>query len=338
MHKKPEYTLALDFDYNIEADEDGSTQSEMQLMDNCGERWNYRYNMMLERKGEFSFASAYGAWMHASLEEWYSTKGKSWSWNPEIRMPKGLMSADQIQEQEYWEALGPTQLEVYTSHYKHDFKIFKIKPDDIETVIDLEVEFPFGVFRLKGMIDVLLYHLGRKGYFIMDHKTSSRLDKSTILGWDFRFQFMFYCWLARKMWPDRKIKGWIPNGIKKSQLVWNREKEGVEEHMARIKVDMLENPQKYFYREPLLLTKGAMSHFENEILMPKLYRIHLLRDPGTPDSVKAAIARNKNTDYCTKYGAKYACPYLPLCQGGEREMFRYVRRETKHVELSEELE
>lgn len=327
-----------EFSLNPELAVEGFTQSEMSMMSNCAQRWNFRYNLMLEKKGEFNWAAAYGSWMHAALEEWYTTKGKRWTWNPTFRKPP-MFTGIMRQEQEYWEALGKMQMQVYTSYYKNDHKIFSFREGGVEEIVDIDFKQDGWTFRLKGMIDLLLYHEGRKGYFTMDHKTSSRLDRATIMGWDFRFQFMFYCWLAKRRWPKLKIKGWIPNGIKKSQLKFNPDKEGLEEHIGRVREDMLAYPEKYFYREPLPFTKDAIDHFEIATLRPKLLKLKMLMDPKVPMDQKVAIANDRNTDYCVKYGAKYACPYLALCEKGpEIEGFRYVRREHKHEELLDEEE
>lgn len=328
--------LPTDFELNPDLAVEGFTQSEMQTLDNCAQRWNYRYNLMLERKGEFNWPTTYGSWMHASLEEWYMTKGKRFTWDPRYKNKTKNLSLQQRLEREYWEKLGQVQLEVYTSYYKNDHKVFDVMQGGVEHIVDIDFKQDGWTFRLKGMIDLLLHHRGRNGLFTMDHKTSSRLDRAVIMGWSFRFQFMFYCWLASKKWPKKKIKGWMPNGIKKPELRWNPEKEGVDEHMQRVREDMLTNPDKYFYREPLLFTKDAVAHFETFTLRPKLLKLKMLMDPKTPMEVKIALGRNMNSDYCVKYGAKYACPYLPMCEKGEEvNKFLYQKREHKHEELED---
>lgn len=332
--------LPTDFEMHPETLEDGITQSEMQTMDNCPEKWNNRYNLRLTRKDEFSWASAYGKAVHAALEEWYSTKCRRYTWDLPLP-PKGtILDLQRRQEYEYWDHLGQVQMQVYTSYYKRDPKVFKVLQDGIEQIVRVTYDLDDDTsFELTGMIDLLLHHFGQAGIFTMDHKTTGRLDRAVTLGWTFRFQFMFYCWLAHRAFPKLKIKGWIPNGIKKSQLQWKPEKEGIEEHMARIRTDMLEFPEKYFYREPLIFRKDNIRHFEETQLKPKLYLYKLLKDPKTPMETKIAIGRRTNTDICTKYGTGHQCPYLPLCEHGPSvEGFRYRRRDVKHTELEEALE
>lgn len=326
-----------DFHLNPDLLTEGITQSEMQTLDNCPERWNNRYNLMIEKKGEFAWSTTYGGWIHSALEEWYSSGCRQYSLNFNFRHKPLSPNPEWRREKEYYEALAEVQMQVYTSFYKNDKKVLRLKDAKVEEIVRLEYEFDDRVFLLTGMIDMLVYHEGRRGFFTLDHKTSQRMDRSTVMGWDFRFQFMFYCWLAKKKWPKIKILGWIPNGIKKPQLRWNQDKEDLQEHMARVRTDMLEFPDKYFYRDVLPFTKNAIERFERVSLRPKLIRYKLLTDPKTPMEVKVALGRNQNSDYCVKYGAKYACPYLPLCQKGpEINGFMYQKREHKHEELQED--
>jgi hypothetical protein len=321
----PPLSLAI----NASLIEEGMTQSEMQLMDNCPEAWYLRYNLMLTRKGEFSWATTYGGWMHSFLEEYYATKGKRWSVNPELRERKFITGAV-LQEYEYWAGLLQIQAEIYASHFKQDFKLYKIKEN--ETLVD----FTWKGVRLKGKIDLYVFAKHLKGYYVWDHKTASRIDKQTVMGWDFRFQFMFYCWLAWKIWPKRKVKGFIVNAIRKPQIR-KGERESTGSFLQRVRSDMLARPEFYFYREPLKLRAGDLQHFEDQILTPKINRIKMMLDPKIKDSVKIAMLRNKNTDHCLAYNRP--CQFMQICKNGfDIEQHFYIKREHKHEELVLEFE
>lgn len=327
------HVTPLQFSINPDNIAEGFTQSEMQMLDDCPEKWYLTYNMMLKKRGAFSWALQYGTWIHSALEEWYTSGCRSYTWEPEIPMHvKKFLSAPMLALEEYWREIGRVQMQVYVSHYKKDRKVLQLLQKlGAEQIVDLSFE---GI-RLKGLIDLPIKHLLRNANFIMDHKTCSRLDKQTTMGWNFRFQFIFYNWLAWKAWPEYKFKGTIINAIKKPALQFNPQKESVHEHTQRVQESMMEKPDEYFYREPLLLTKGNLQEFEDTILKPKLHRIKLFRDPKISDEIKFAILRNKNTSHCVAYGQ--ACPFLPACQHGlETEAFQYHVRETKHEELNNE--
>lgn len=316
-----------EFEINPEIIDEGFTQSEMQLWDNCPEKWYLGYNLMLQRRGKFSWPLTYGGWVHGGLEEFYLTKGKRWSINPVIPN-KNLLSNDVLADFDYWKMLAKIQMEIYASHYKHDFKFFQV--DSVETVADIVWR---GV-RLKGKLDVYAWSTAHKGFYVIDHKTTGRLDKQTVLGWDFRLQFMIYCWFASKLWPDKPVHGYFINAIKKPQLRQGKD-EPISAFLQRIQCDMMARPEMYFYRERLRLKKIDLAHFEEKILAPKIDRIKMILNPKVPDSIKSMLVRNMNTDYCMHYGQP--CEFMNACKNGldiERHAFR--KRTTKHEELQEE--
>lgn len=328
MKRTPKLPL-MEFELNSEMIGEGLTQSEMQCWDNCAEKWYLGYNLKLTKKGKFSWALTYGSWIHASLEEFYRTKGKRWSWSPDMpAQDRQFLTQDQLAEQEYYQKLGKIQMEIYASHYKGDASFMEIEAT--EEVVDMTFE---GV-RLKGMLDVFFYSKAHKGFYVMDHKTTGRLDRQVIMGWDFRLQFMFYCWLAKQVWgKTMPVKGYFINAMKKPQL---RQKmgESLQQFLTRIEVDMKQKDDEYFYRDRLILKQGDMDHFENEILRPKLQRVKALFDPAIPNSVKGFLLRNKNTDHCLTYGQP--CEFLNVCKHGlEPERANFFIREHKHEELEE---
>lgn len=319
----------LEFEINPKYLNEGLTQSEMQCWDNCAEKWYLGYNLMLQLRGKFSWALTYGGWMHSALEEFYATKGKRWSWNPDLKDQGKWLRQQQLADAEYWQALGKIQMEIYASYYKQDFKLYKILAT--EEKLDLEFE---GV-RLKGMLDVWSWSEAHKGFYVWDHKTTGRLDKQVVTGWDFRLQFMFYCWCASKLWPKQPVHGFIINAIKKPQLR-RGVNEPLSEFLQRVQSHMMQEPLKYFYRERLRLKREDLVHFESHILRPKLQRVRMLLNPKVSDEVKFALLRNKNTDHCLHYGQP--CEFMPICRNGIKiEGAAYRVRKHKHEELIEEI-
>jgi hypothetical protein len=113
-----------------------------------------------------------------------------------------------------------------------------------------------------------------------------------------------------------------------------KQHESWEQFLARLGAEMCMEPEKYFYRERLLMNQGSLEYFEEHVLGPKLHRIALLTNPDVSDSIKNSIVKNMNTDYCQRYGGP--CSYLPLCNHGfDLEGFQYQQRAVKHTELEE---
>lgn len=321
-----------DFDINLDSIADGLTQSEMQTWDDCPEKWYLGYNLMLHKIGKFSWPLVYGHWIHGAWQEFYTTKGKRWSLDTTIR-DRQFIAQENLIKEDYWRGVAEVQMSCYASHFKNDHKI--IKAVGIEEIVDIWFEG----FRLKGMIDLYSQDLTCKNpsYFVWDHKTTYMLNRAVVLGWDFRFQFLFYCWIATKVkkWKDMPCKGFMVNAMKKPQL-----KQGVHESLdaflQRLQNDMMERPEAYYYREKLLLSKDTLKRFEDNILRPKLNRLKLMLDPKVDPLIKITVLRNKNTNHCvSKFGSQ--CEFLKACQNGlETEGFQYRKRDVKHQELETE--
>lgn len=316
---------------------EGCTQSEMTTLDNCGMLWWWRYGLMLKKKGMFSWALVFGSGFHTALEEMYATAGERWS-APDLRkyIPAGMsLSQAQQHDLEYWQGVLKIQTECYRDYWKDDFKVWKT--EKVELIIDLIADLGFGPIRLKGMIDLSFMNILNKGMWMLDHKTTGRLNLATVQGWDFRFQFMFYLWLyneyQKQQGSEQRFRGYYINAIKKP-TIRVRKGDTLEVFFERLRNEMMMEPEKYYYREQLLLNQGSLDYFEKNVLTPKLHRIFLLTNPTISDSIKSSIVHNMNTDNCQRYGV---CEFLPLCQHGQEiEGFQYETRAVKHTELEGE--
>lgn len=301
--------------------DDGFTQSEFSDM-SCMQRWNNRYNKRLQKQGAFSFALTVGSLWHEAQEQFYATKGKRVYVAP-LQFPEGVIPSIQDHlTKDYWNAVLPRMMEAYSIYYKDDFE--KLTINAIETELDVM----YKGFRLRGKIDLDFNDI--EGRWTMDHKTTGRLNKNIVAGWDFRFQFMFYTWLYWKMLNEvLKIKGFYVNATKKPELRVKKN-ESLPEFAQRVFQDMIEEPEKYFYREKMLLTREALQRFENETVNPKLAIIqYIVDEPDSP--VAQALMINKNTEECQKWGPP--CQFIELCQHGDKMSFLYDQKERKHLEL-----
>ncbi len=316
----------LTFELAPETANDGWTQSEITTMDDCGQMWYWRYDQRLRKKGEFSWALVVGSCVHATLEQMYATKGARWS-IPALIYPEGtILTPTQMEKETYWVMVIQAMMTAYAQHYQSDFERFVV--DEIEE----KVEVRFMGFIFRGMIDLRYRPQANDGLWIMDHKTTSRLNLQVTGSWDFRFQFMFYLWLKWKANPDGAPRGYVTNGIKKPELRQGK-KETVEEFAERVRVDMVHEPQKYFYREKMPMATDAMMNFETNVLAPKIYRLQMLQGKDGPVPA-ATVAHNMNTNHCQAYGRP--CEYIDLCRFGRDKMgFLYEQRGAKHEELEE---
>lgn len=304
---------------------EGFTQSELTTFGDCAQKWHWRYNRMIEKAGSFSFALMFGTAFHQSMEEYYSTKGKRVS-VATLQFDKGVIaSADDLLKLEYWQHVLSAMVKAYCIYYKGDFDLGEI--EQIEEELDVE----YRGFRLRGKVDLRMMIKG-DGRYIYDHKTTSRLTKEVVAGWDFRFQFMFYLWLKSIQDSKMKLKGYFINAVKKPELKVKKD-ESIPAFGQRVFEDMVMNPDKYYYREAYPITKDALQHFQTMVVDPRLTLLKAAGDLNTPRDLAEAILFNKNTNECQHYtGAP--CPYLELCRHGEEKMgFLYTKKERKHMEL-----
>jgi hypothetical protein len=96
---------------------------------------------------------------------------------------------------------------------------------------------------------------------------------------------------------------------------------------------MVQEPDKYFYRDAFPVSPETLQHFQTTVIDHKLKKLEAVLDPKTPIDLAKAIIQDKNTDECQHYNGP-PCPYLDLCRHGFQKMkFLYRKKENKHEEL-----
>lgn len=313
---------------NPETIKQGWSQSEIMMLGNCPYKWNMRYNQRLTKTGFPEWSLLFGTAFHNFCEQYY--KGVEEIEFPEIVLPEDVIVTAQIEsELEYWNRILEATCEAYLVYYKADHKFYEVDPDDVELEIEHTVKVYDQKIKLRGKIDLMGLHEGKP--FIMDNKSASRFSQEQAEGWDFKFQFMFYMWLAKEA-KKFKASKFIVNGVRKPQLRQKKD-ETPAMFLNRIVDTIKKEPSNYFYRQTLLMSKHSMTHFEKTILMPKLARIALIQDQEIDDAIKSLFILDKNTDHCHVYGTR--CQYHKLCQNGpEGELETFTVRENKHTELT----
>lgn len=300
---------------------EGFTQSEFSDM-SCMQRWNYRYNQLLYKPGIINFPFKVGSGFHDGMEQFYATSGKRVNIATlqfdEYDIPS-LADNDAL---DYWNAILPVMMEAYQIYYIEDAIKWRILQ------IEREVDLLFEDLRFRGKIDLTLEN--KNGFWIADHKSSSKLNKWTVAGWDFRFQFMFYIWIMSKIETKLKLKGYIVNLVKKTELRIKKT-ESLPEFAQRVRQDMIAEPDKYFYRESYIISKDALLHFEKSVLGPKVTKLkYIIENPNHP--LAKALMEEKNTDECQKYGGK-PCDFIDICRHGSQMLSLYRTKPQKHLEL-----
>jgi hypothetical protein len=289
----------------------------------CFQRWNWRYNQLLEKPGVIPFPLVVGSGFHDSMEQHYLTQGARVNVATLQFREFDVPSLADIEKLSYWNHVLPAMIEAYRIYYKNDF----IKWDILSVERDIDVEYRG--FRIRGKID--LTFSDTSGAWILDHKTTSRITKEVVAGWDFRFQFMFYIWMLSKSPDEPPLKGYWVNAVKKPELRVKKN-ESLPEFAERVKQDMIIEPDKYFFRDKFIVSKGALAHFEKSVVDLRLDLLeYVIANPSS--KLARSIIEQKNTDECQKFGGQ-PCPYIDLCRHGLDAMGHlYTSRPTKHEEL-----
>lgn len=293
--------------------QDGITQSEMTVMDECMFKWNMRYNRRLELEGYYRIPLMFGTAWH-QFQEVFHGGGKVENGIPILSFPENavVVEGDEDKLKQYqWMLDG--MCKGYAKFYKDDLKTFKWK------FIEKEFEVEFMGLKFKFKID----RLSTKGE-LFDAKTTSMLRNDILAKWDFKFQFIFYAWGVFK--ADCPVNEFIVDVVKKPQIRPTKG-EPLIAYGRRVEMDLLGKPDQYFYRNKVDVSKEVMANFQENILMPKIERWKLMNEaPGS------LMWNNKNTEACHHYGE--TCQYFPICSGTGSPK-DYIKLPVKHTEYNE---
>ena len=289
---------------------------------NCRKKFYYSYMCGLSPR-TLQVPFLVGGLFHDELERMYTDK----KWDLESadkRITKAIHVAivesdilDDREAQGLWQqrAILKGILKGYKAKYKKD-KTWKIRSAEEKFRIELK-----NGWKYAGMIDMLIF----KGQqlFIVEHKTTSRLDQGYVGRLPLDNQIIGYSWAVFKL-LKKMPKGVIYNVVKKTQLRQGGA-EKFENYLKRVTEDYVLNPTKYYYRETLLFTKKDLQSFQIE-LYKLIEEIERCEDTGF---------YYRNPTACTMYGK---CLFMPLCTMGmnDNSLMQYSIRDSVHAELEEE--
>lgn len=326
------------------------TQSEIMTRAACPRKWYYRYAMKLDKLGAPNYHLIYGTMMHAALAKLYvsghygETPKEYPIEIPNIVIPEeAIMSPQDRAEMELTKAKVQILFDAYRIHYYKEDSYLRT------AIVEETLETKWKGLTLQGRIDMAAYPNNRDALFIWDWKTAGRFDATMLDAWSFRFQFLFYAWLYWKV-RDKKPAGIMANGLAKSMLrpkIVDKKlgtRETMNAYLTRIKKQVREYRDRFFYRQRMPFTNNTLEKFEKEILGPHIDSFILLKNMPTTLAAMtnielatvSGLAMAMNTGHCHVYNS--FCEFLPLCKDGPLMLGEYNIREVKHVELDTETE
>lgn len=307
--------------------EEGFTQSEIAILNECGFKWHLMYNLRLSSHNpQWHFAIG-SAW-HKIMENLYESKGRTFQPFGGVKLDPYVDCTPEVQAlQEQEERILIVYAEEYMERFKDEFATLQIS--GLEQIHDLTIDWKGQKIRLKGMID-LAGQIGSHE-IIMDHKSSKNISQALMRGWQFRFQFMFYHWINQQIKGKRRVR-FVINAMRKPSIRVKKF-ESLNGFLQRLRAEIRSDPTKYFFRETLILSSGQLERFESQTLAPKLNKLALIQNPATPANVLSAIVLDKNTEACVNIITGAYCPFFEICEK-DLSADRFTRREHKHPELA----
>lgn len=303
--------------------DEGFTQSELSLMDECALKWNYRYNNRLGRGDQFDWNLHVGSAWHAWQEGWRKgTMGTDTVFDVEVN-DSVLQDHEFEQKKEYWEHVLPAYQRVYANLYKGE-------NEEHWDIIEEELQYDFLGYQIRGKIDLASDKLN----FIRDFKSTVSAWLISGDGWHFKLQFMLYCWLMTKNHPDWAKKPFFNFQLDMMQkpALKHTKSESWAGHLQRVCADVASRPEFYFKRESYKITPDMIKRFETNVLTPKIKRIEVAATKDTGFYLNNSILENPNTNACNMYGKQ--CEFFNICEKGwNAAQFFYTQREKKHQEL-----
>jgi len=294
---------------------------------------------MFKKKGSFSWALLFGHAMHQMLDRYYKDQYAKECQIPAFEFEDDvILRPDQTDDHRYWQMLLEVMFDRYIKYWDSE---------DAKMVVEAteqEVEYNYEGFRLRGKLDMVFRPSKKDGIFILDHKTTYDINESLVLGWQFRFQFLFYAWLYWKI-SKQYPAGVYVNALKKPlERRSVKKQESVEEFIKRIELNMQIEPEKYFKRFRLPIDKSTLARFEKYTLKPLLFGFKTVSGLSqlTPrefeeqqisdDDINAQFL-TANTDHCHVYNKP--CEFLELCQNNFDDFANeYIAMPFKHAELT----
>ena len=229
----------------------------------------------------------------------------------------GISSA---QSDKVWaqQALAFAMVNGYAHYWlKADLKRYKV----------IETEKAFKLKMGKGMVyrgkrDMMVKRKNDKKLFLVEHKTTARLDAAYISKLPLDSQILGYA-MSYEEEHRRLPDGVMYNVTMKSQCRQTGS-ESFKQFCQRLEDIYLNEPTRMFYREPVRFKKKDIANFKVELL--KFFK-----------EFNRSIAEKyfyMNTTECTEYGG---CNFMRLCLEGPnmKTLMHYRVRKAVHEELEE---
>jgi hypothetical protein len=298
-------------------DEIRISYSMLNMFRNCRRAVKYKYVEGLE--GHYrSAALSFGTTIHKGLETWYTCR--------DIRQTLDTIRPDlpNVDDQ----LIASCMLEAYVAKYKdNDLEVVSLETTFDAPIYDMATKEPIPGVLMKGIIDGIVKVDGE--YYLLEHKTTSRLDESYLEKLWYDFQITLYCYYVNKLF-GYKCNGILYNILVKPDFKRNKGETDEEFELRRmeaasknksgktnIKQKKEETDVEFVTRLQEFYSSPYSIHRETLYVSKKQMSVAIEQVAELTHAYLSCVKRNKfymNTDFCFRYGK---CTYWELCKSNE---------------------
>lgn len=209
-------------------------------------------------------------------------------------------------------------LDEYTKFYANDFKAKQKRIEYTEHTFDIKLRYGLG-HRLRGKID-LKFKDKNGDPWIMEHKTKSRIDETSIVSrLSLDIQNLFYL-IADEIETGKAAKGVLYNILRRPQNKPGKN-ERLQQFGERVRKEIQKDTEYYFIRYEIIYTQQDRERFRKDLDFI-LWEIH--------NTVLGTFPAYKNPKSCI---AEFKCPFLEACS--TNSLIGYKQKDSLFTELDE---
>ena len=219
-------------------------------------------------------------------------------------------SPDFISMLERHAAVCEAILPIYLTQWEDDFR----SREWLNLESEFDVVHPGGTpYRLRGKRDGVFRKTGKRGVWLLETKTKSRIDSDLVDALAVDAQNLFYMWATSLELGEMPIG--VDYNVVRRPSIKQSASESAEEYAERAAVDMAARPETYFVRMEAAYDKADVLRFAEE-LTRKLAEFKQWSE--NPDK-----HTYRNESSCL---SRWACDYLSACASGTMGGYIQVRR------------
>ncbi len=287
---------------------------------NCRRKYAFEYlHLLAPRRTNIPFLV--GGLFHDGLEWMYKNgffDAETFGKKVHKAVKEAATSAlDTQQSDKIWiqEAIIMGMLKGYERLYLEiDLKEYEVLSTESSFAIPLDHGWTY-----KGKRDMVMRHKKTKAVWLWEHKTTSQLDSGYIAKLPLDNQILGYAWsLIKEIGSVEKVM----YNVTKKPGIKQKQTETFEQYRDRVLGVYCAEPERYFYREPVLFSQKQIDRFVDE----------LNRFVGEMEAAVQSGYFYQNAGHCTAYGK---CEFMPICVNGpSKDILQQYRQKTSaHEEL-----